>query len=169
MTPIHRLHHCAYRCADAETTRAFYQDFLGLPLARAVEIRGVQGPDRFHVLHLYFRLGDRSLLGFFETRGHILAAQPLAEATLRIAFDVDADALPALRARAAAAGIETEAIGDEGRLHVLVLRDPNGYAVELCARCSLDTMDPEIDDARRVLVRWQWEKQASNALEREAR
>ena len=35
---IQGLHHTAYRCADAEQTRAFYEDFLGLPLVDAFEI-----------------------------------------------------------------------------------------------------------------------------------
>ena len=30
---IKGLHHAAYRCRDSEETRAFYEDFLGLPLA----------------------------------------------------------------------------------------------------------------------------------------
>ncbi len=29
--PIRRLHHFAWRCRDAEETRAFYEDLLGLP------------------------------------------------------------------------------------------------------------------------------------------
>ena len=28
----------AYRCRDSEETRRFYEDFLGLPLANALEI-----------------------------------------------------------------------------------------------------------------------------------
>ena len=38
MTKIQRLHHAAYRCKDSEETRAFYEDFLGLPLTDAFEI-----------------------------------------------------------------------------------------------------------------------------------
>ena len=30
--PIQQLHHYAYRCVDAEATRHFYEDILGLPL-----------------------------------------------------------------------------------------------------------------------------------------
>ena len=39
---IHGLHHNAYRCRDAEKTRCFYEDFLGLPLAEAFEITTTQ-------------------------------------------------------------------------------------------------------------------------------
>jgi len=36
---IKGLHHTAYRCRDAAETRAFYEDFLGLPLVDAFEIK----------------------------------------------------------------------------------------------------------------------------------
>ena len=36
---IKGLHHNAYRCRDSEETRKFYEDFLGLPLANAFEIK----------------------------------------------------------------------------------------------------------------------------------
>lgn len=35
---IKGLHHNAYRCPDSAQTRAFYEDFLGLPLVDAFEI-----------------------------------------------------------------------------------------------------------------------------------
>src|SRR4029077_17656470 len=34
--PIRRLHHFAWRCRDAEETRAFYEDILCLPLTHIV-------------------------------------------------------------------------------------------------------------------------------------
>ena len=39
---IQGLHHSAYRCRDAEETRGFYENFLGLPLADAFEITTTQ-------------------------------------------------------------------------------------------------------------------------------
>jgi catechol 2,3-dioxygenase-like lactoylglutathione lyase family enzyme len=30
--PVLRLHHCTWHCKDAEETRAFYEDLLGMPL-----------------------------------------------------------------------------------------------------------------------------------------
>ena len=35
--PIHGLHHFAYRCKDAEETRHFYEDILGLPLYHIIQ------------------------------------------------------------------------------------------------------------------------------------
>ena len=34
--PINGLHHFAYRCRDAEETRHFYEDLLGLPLVHVI-------------------------------------------------------------------------------------------------------------------------------------
>lgn len=39
MSTIRKLHHGAFRCRDSEATRRFYEDFLGLPLAGAIEFR----------------------------------------------------------------------------------------------------------------------------------
>ena len=35
---IKGLHHFAYRCRDAEETRHFYEDVLGLPLAHLIKL-----------------------------------------------------------------------------------------------------------------------------------
>ena len=37
MPSIDKLHHFAYRCRNAEETRAFYEDVLGLPLAHVIQ------------------------------------------------------------------------------------------------------------------------------------
>lgn len=38
---IKGLHHFAYRCRDAEETRHFYEDVLGLPLAHLIKMDNV--------------------------------------------------------------------------------------------------------------------------------
>ncbi|MDZ4399268.1 VOC family protein, partial [Hydrogenophaga sp.] len=35
--PIQQLHHYAYRARDAEETRHFYEDILGLPLYHIIQ------------------------------------------------------------------------------------------------------------------------------------
>ena len=37
LKPLHNVHHFAFRCRDAEQTRWFYEDVLGLKLAIAFE------------------------------------------------------------------------------------------------------------------------------------
>ena len=60
MTDIKGLHHNAYRCRDSEETRAWYEEFLGLPLVSAVEFQGGAA------LHTFFQMKDGSCLAFFE-------------------------------------------------------------------------------------------------------
>ena len=63
---IKGLHHNAYRCRDAEQTREFYEDFLGLPLANAFQIRQTKSGRETKTLHAFFEMDDGSFLAFFE-------------------------------------------------------------------------------------------------------
>ena len=59
------LKHVALICRDVEATIWFYQDFLGFPLVELVENRDNPGSS-----HVFFDLGNRTLLGFFDLPGH---------------------------------------------------------------------------------------------------
>ena len=68
--PLKGIHHSAYRCRDAEETRAFYEDVLGLKLAGLViEERepGTRAKNPF--VHIFFALGDGNYLAFFDAPG----------------------------------------------------------------------------------------------------
>ena len=41
--PINNIHHVAFRCRDAEQTRWFYEDVLGLKLAAAMSFDNLSG------------------------------------------------------------------------------------------------------------------------------
>ena len=64
---IKGLHHNAYRCRNSEETRAFYEDFLGLPLAHALDLSQTKTGRPTKTLHTFYRLDDGSHLAFFET------------------------------------------------------------------------------------------------------
>src|SRR3954454_16659956 len=59
------VHHAAFVCRDVEETIRFYQEFLGFPLVELVENRDYIGSS-----HLFFDIGNRNLLGFFDFPGH---------------------------------------------------------------------------------------------------
>ena len=63
---IKGLHHNAYRCRDSEETRRFYEDFLGLPLVNAFEIKVTKTGRAAKVLHAFYAMADGSCLAFFE-------------------------------------------------------------------------------------------------------
>ena len=63
---IKKLHHLAMRCSDAERTRQFYEDFLGLPLVHTLVIDETKTGRTTKTLHIFFQLDDGSHLAFFE-------------------------------------------------------------------------------------------------------
>jgi catechol 2,3-dioxygenase-like lactoylglutathione lyase family enzyme len=63
---IKGLHHNAYRCRDSEQTREFYEDFLGLPLQLAFDIKQTITGRVSKVLHSFYQMADGSFLAFFE-------------------------------------------------------------------------------------------------------
>ncbi len=73
---IKGLHHAAYRCRDSEATRAFYEDFLELPLAHALLIGETKTGRATETLHTFYRMGDGACLAFFvENRPGVAGAK----------------------------------------------------------------------------------------------
>ena len=85
MTDIKGLHHNAYRCRDSEETRAWYEEFLGLPLVSAFEIQGGEA------LHTFFQMKDGSCLAFFEAPNKPFDFKQQDGLDLHIALAVDND------------------------------------------------------------------------------
>jgi catechol 2,3-dioxygenase-like lactoylglutathione lyase family enzyme len=162
---IQGLHHNAYRCRDSEETRAFYEDFLGLPLAGALEIGETKTGRRTSVLHTFFEMGDGSYLAFFEAPDQPFEFKPQHDFDLHIALEVDRETLEAMLARGRAEGREVRGIADHGFLDSIYFRDPNGYVIELtCRKPGHDqAMDPARNGARDIVARWQAEKKSARA------
>jgi catechol 2,3-dioxygenase-like lactoylglutathione lyase family enzyme len=156
---IRKLHHMAFRCRDSEETRRFYEDFLGLPLAGTLEINETKSGRKTQVLHTFYRLEDGSYVAFFEAPDMPFDFRTQHDFDLHIALEVDAAVLAQMRAKAIADGREVRGISDHGFLNSIYFRDPNGYVVELTARMPGhdEAMDPERNDARPILDRWQAE------------
>jgi catechol 2,3-dioxygenase-like lactoylglutathione lyase family enzyme len=153
---IRGLHHNAYRCRDSEQTRAFYEDFLGLPLAGTLEIGETKSGRKTATLHTFYRLGNGSYLAFFEAPDMPFDFKAQHDYDLHIALEVDDATLLDMFARGKAAGIETRGISDHGFIHSIYFRDPNGYVIELAAKMANHDreMDPATNGAREKLDRW---------------
>jgi len=157
---IKGLHHNAYRCRDAEETRKFYEDFLGLPLVNCFEITETKSGRKTHVLHLFFQMQDGSCLAFFEVpgeEGKNFEFKKQHDYDLHIAVEVEHKHLEPTMARAKAAGMEVRGIADHQMIDSIYLRDPNGYVIELTAKRPDhdDKMDPAKNHARGNLEAWQ--------------
>ena len=138
--PIHQLHHVAYRAKDAEETRHFYEDILGLPLYHIIQSDYVPSTGEYcPYTHFFFRLQDGSFIAFFDL-GNDEAAQPSPNNPLwvnHISFRVDSQqALLDMKARLEGHGIEVLGVTDHHIFHSIYFFDPNGVRLELTAQLA---------------------------------
>ena len=156
MTKIQRLHHATYRCKDSEETRAFYEDFLGLPLMDAFEITTTATGRQASALHSFFQMQDGSCIAFFEAPDQAFEFKDQHDFDLHIALEVKESELHAMFEKGKAEGIDTRGISDHGFIHSIYFRDPNGYVVELAAKVKESVARPE--RAHQSLAEWQASK-----------
>ena len=97
---IKGLHHNAYRCRDSEQTRRFYEDFLGLPLAGALDISETKTGRATKLLHTFFQMDDGSYLAFFEAPDAPFDFKRQHDFDLHIALEVSPETLEAMFAKA---------------------------------------------------------------------
>jgi catechol 2,3-dioxygenase-like lactoylglutathione lyase family enzyme len=154
---IKGLHHNAYRCRDSEETRAFYEDFLGLPLACTLEIEESMTGRRTHTLHTFYEMDDGSYLAFFEAPDMAFEFKKQHDYDLHIALEVEEKELAPMMAKGKSRGIETRGVSNHGFIHSIYFRDPNGYVIELTAKAPghAEATDPKRNAARDKLKRWQ--------------
>jgi catechol 2,3-dioxygenase-like lactoylglutathione lyase family enzyme len=164
---IKGLHHNAYRCRDAEETRRFYEDFLGLPLVNAFRIDTTMTGRKTGtgVLHAFFQLDDGSALAFFEAPDMPFEFKDQHDFDLHIALEVEPAHLRDMLAKGKAEGREVRGISDHKFIDSIYFRDPNGYVIELTAKKAGhdDAMDAAKSRAHEVLKDWQSSKRKGKA------
>ncbi len=162
--PIQQLHHYAYRAKDAEETRHFYEDILGLPLFHIIQSDIVPSTGEYcPYMHFFFRLQDGSCIAFFDL-GDDQAALPSPNTPLwvnHISFRVNTlQELEAMKTRLQAEGIEVLGITDHHIFKSIYFFDPNGVRLELTAQLADDAhMQKEGASAHAKLAAWTARKQ----------
>ena len=157
--PIQQLHHFAYRARDAEETRHFYEDILGLPLYHVIQSDHVPSTGEYcPYTHFFFRLQDGSFIAFFDL-GNDEAAEPSANTPAwvnHISFRVDSqNALRDMKARLEAHGVPVLGITDHHIFHSIYFFDPNGLRLELTAQLADEfQMLQESKDTHTRLAEW---------------
>lgn len=164
--PVQGLHHFAWRCRDAEETRHFYEDLLGLPLVHVIRADNVPSTGEYcPYVHLFFALGDGSCIAFFDL-GDDTAALPSPNTpgwVNHIAFRVpDLESLNAARSRLEAAGIQVIGPTDHHFVQSIYFFDPNGLRLEL----TTPTAGPEYLTQARARAREQCDAWAREKRER---
>lgn len=132
-TDIQGLHHAAYRCRNSEQTRAFYEDFLELPLVEAFPIGTTATGRKANVLHTFYQMANGGCLAFFEAPDQPFEFKQQHDFDLHIALSVAQETLQRMLRKAAAADVDVRGPSDHGFIHSIYFRDPNGYVVELAA------------------------------------
>ena len=170
--PIQQLHHYAYRAKDAEETRHFYEDILGLPLFHIIQSDVVPSTGEYcPYTHFFFRLQDGSCIAFFDL-GDDQAALPSPNTPLwvnHISFRVNSLAeLQAMKTRLLGFGVEVLGLTDHHVFQSIYFFDPNGVRLELTAQtATAQHMQEESLTARTRLDEWTARK-AQWRLERAA-
>ena len=134
--PALRIDHVALPCYDAEATRTFYGERLGLPLTATFHATSALWGDRAFT-YLAFALGDGALLDFFAIEGVARPeSDPVPVGARHLALAVRSRGeLEAGRARLAAAGVFLSEPVDHGAGRLsLYCFDPNGHQLELTHR-----------------------------------
>ena len=166
---IQQLHHYAYRAKDAEETRHFYEDILGLPLYHIIQSDYVPSTGEYcPYTHFFFRLKDGSCIAFFDL-GDDEAALPSPNTPLwvnHISFRVDTVAdLAAMKVRLQAEGVEVLGVTDHHIFKSIYFFDPNGVRLELTAQLADEVqMQRESTTTHARLAEWtarkeQWRKE----------
>ncbi|MES3004014.1 MAG: VOC family protein [Pseudomonadota bacterium] len=164
--PIHQLHHFAWRARDAEETRHFYEDILGLPLFHIIQSDHVPSTGEYcPYTHFFFRLQDGSFIAFFDL-GDDQASEPSPNTPAwvnHISFRVDSvQALKDMKARLEAEGVEVLGLTDHRIFQSIYFFDPNGIRLELTAQLADEfQMLQESKTAHARLAEWNARKVAA--------
>lgn len=157
---IRGVHHTAFRCRDAEETRHFYEDVLGLPLAAALSFEKDPGGNDRPYMHLFFEMGDGNYVAFFDL------PHTVEEKRFRIrdgmeeyhlAMEVGSrEELLAFQERLLEHDVPVYGPIDHHFCHSIYFYDPNGLALELTHRDGMhdEIMAAEAASAGKVIEEW---------------
>ncbi|AMW78423.1 hypothetical protein AMD27_05675 [Acinetobacter sp. TGL-Y2] len=156
---VKSLHHLAHYCHDAEETRHFYEDLLGLRLVHTLIVKNLPGSGRYNpYVHLFFELEDGSSIAFFDTLGEpdhpgMAAEKPWTD---HIALKLnDMEKLYQAKERLENAGVRVAGPIDHEFTQSIYFNDPNGVNLEFAVD-SVDElyMQNEKDQAHQYLKQW---------------
>ena len=154
------VHHAAFRCRDAEQTRWFYEEVLGLPLAAAMVFDALPGTGKeSQYMHLFFELGDGNFIAFFDepetaTNEHFARKDSF---DVHIALEAEShEAMLAWQTRINAAGKTCLGPVDHDFVQSVYMYDPNGLQVEITCKADdyADIMTADAAVAHDQLTEW---------------
>ena len=166
---IQKMFHFAHPCRDAEETRAFYEDLLGLPMTSCVKVASVPSSgDPGPYLHLFFEMGDGSYVAFFDLgAGELPQPSPNTPKWVQhLALEVPTMTdVKAIQSRLRAAGVEVIGVVDHDFIQSIYFFDPNGLRLEITTRTEPPGfIEKQRAEAHSALADWQAFKSARAAV-----
>jgi catechol 2,3-dioxygenase-like lactoylglutathione lyase family enzyme len=135
---INGLYHFAFPCRDAEETRVFYEDILGLPLVHCMMPDAVPSSgESIPYAHIFFEMGDGSYVAFFDLgTGEMPKPSPnTPDWVQHFAMEVDdIDTVLGFKQKLEAAGVEVRGLVDHEFIQSIYFFDPNGLRLEITTR-----------------------------------
>lgn len=159
------LHHVAYRCRDAEETRRFYVDIIGLRLAAAlvqdyVPSLAQEEPHN----HIFFEMEDGSYIAFFDVlRDTGPGGPPDPDWAQHLALEVETTTkAEAIAGRLRDDGVKVIGPVGHGMCDSWYFYDPNGHRMEMAVRTDSAQMWREFADvAPEEMAKWSARKGAA--------
>jgi len=160
LSSLSNIHHAAYRCRDAEQTRWFYEDLLGLKLATVLQEEKDFGDGKKRAfVHLFFELGDGNYIAFFDEPSVSMPDDFKRKDSFDAHIAFETDSMKSLLKW-------HEHINSSGKIclgpvnhefvHSIYMYDPNGWQVEITCKDSdyTDIMNKKADKAHAQLKTW---------------
>lgn len=153
------LRHMSFRCFDAEETRAFYEDFLGLEFTAAVPTQIEIDGKTVDALHVFFRMADGDFMAFYDVPDDL---QPdmfrsLSPMDLHMGMKVGSEAemmtwLDKIKER----GYDYLGPLDHGFVRSIYFNDPNGLWLEVTYQVDQheEILGAEMSNANEQLREW---------------
>lgn len=166
--PLKGMYHFAFPCRDAEETRHFYEDILGLPLVNSMVCERVPstGEEQPYV-HFFHELENGSYLAFFDLGGEDMPAPSpnTPEWVQHFAIETASiENVEAMRLRLAEHGVETTPLVDHEFVKSIYFFDPNGLRLEITTRTEEPGfLEESARTARGALDGWTARKRAGFA------
>lgn len=132
------LYHFAYPCRDAEETRQFYEDLLGLPLVNCMlaDLVPSTGEEKPYA-HMFFEMGDGSYIAFFDLGDNDMPSPSPNTPDWVQHFAIETESVAhveAMRERLVAHGVTVTPLVDHDFVKSIYFFDPNGLRLEVTAR-----------------------------------
>lgn len=155
---IRSLRHMSFRCFDAEETREFYEDFLGMEFVAALPIEVEVDGKPAEGLQIYFRMADGDFITFYDipdgVNPEMFTLDPME---LHLGMKVPSEAaMMNWMERVKERGLMFLGPMDHDMVRSIYFQDPNGLWLE--ATYQVDDhegiMHREMDAAKDLLADW---------------